>query len=93
MERRFLKNPWKTFYQEMPNDNCKIIAVYADGSGANVFLIKNGAVGELQEPLSENEKATFIFEWDKTYFEDAGYFIWTYLPEYFKIWGEDEVSK
>lgn len=80
---------WKTFYQEMPSDNCNIVALYGDGSGANVFLIKDGAIGELQESLLENQKATFIFEYNKEHLEEAGYLWWAYLPDNFILWGEE----
>ena len=80
---------WKTFYQEMPSDNCKIVALYGDGSGANVFIIKDGAIGELQESLLGNEKATFIFEYNKDALEEMGYLWWAYLPDNFKLWGEE----
>ena len=80
---------WKTFYQEMPSDNCRIVALYGDGSEANVFLIKDGMVGELQESPYENKKATFIFEYNKDDLEEMGYFMWAYLPDNFKLWGEE----
>ena len=34
---RSINNMWKTFYEEMPSDNCKIVAIYDDGSGASLF--------------------------------------------------------
>lgn len=75
---------WKTFYQEMPSDNCKIATLYGDGSGAAVFIIKAGCVGELDE---QNNKITF--EYNKEHIEDMGYFMWAYLPDHFKLWGEE----
>lgn len=80
---------WKTFYQEMPSDNCKIVALYGDGSGANVFLIKDGMVGELIESPYENEKAAFCYETTTNLLEEAGYFMWAYLPDNFILWGEE----
>jgi len=74
----------------MPSDNCKIVAVFADGSGAGVFLIKNGLVGELIDSPYKNEKSCWRFPTNKEWLEDAHYSLWAYLPDNFKLWGEDD---
>ena len=75
---------WKTFYQEMPSDNCKIVALYSDGFGASLYEIKDGLVqvGDPDFKLSDLDYP------DRDWFEDAGYMYWAYLPDHFKLWGE-----
>ena len=72
---------WKTFYQEMPSDNCKIVALYGDGSGVSLYEIKDGLVlvGEPDFKLNPN----------RDWFEDAGYMYWAYLEDNFILWGEE----
>jgi hypothetical protein len=67
---------WKTFYQEMPSDNCKIVALYGDGPGAKMFLNGDNVLIALQDK-------------DRDVLEEVGYFMWAYLPDNFKLWGEE----
>ena len=74
---------FKYFYQEMPSDNCKIVALYADGSGANLFEIKNAKViVEYQSTGCEELES-------KDWFIDCDYLMWAYLPDNFILWGEE----
>tara|TARA_B100001939_G_C16938811_1_gene617336 strand:- start:735 stop:941 length:207 start_codon:yes stop_codon:yes gene_type:complete len=67
---------WKTFDQEMPSDNCKIVALYGDGSGAKMFLNGDNVLIALQDK-------------DRDVIEEMGYLWWAYLPDNFKLWGEE----
>lgn len=70
---------WKMFFQRMPEENSRIVALYSDGSGAGVFLIKEGKIVFDQK---ENELV------DLDWFLDAGYMYWTHLPDGMKTWTE-----
>ena len=67
---------WNTFDQKMPSDNCKIVALYGDGSGAKMFLNGDNVLIALQDK-------------DRDVIEEMGYLWWAYLPDHFKLWGEE----
>ena len=61
--------------------NTKIAAFYGDGSGANFFIVKN------DDNLTNPEFPDEHFDADEL--TEMGYCFFDYLPNDFKIWGED----
>ncbi len=70
---------WHYFHVETPKSDRKIVAVYGDGSGADIFKTgKDGAFSDI-----ENLK----FSPDEM--QDNQFFMWCYLPDNFKVYGEE----
>lgn len=71
----------KSFYteKELPN---KFIAIYADGSGCEIFYKK----GSFFYPVNEFDYEEY--EIDKDWFADAGYAFFIPLPDDFEVWSE-----
>ena len=62
---------------EKPEAGRRIVAVYADGSGASMFLVtEEGCLGAEDGELHDEN----LFEY--------GYIEWAYLPEYRRLWFE-----
>lgn len=66
------------FAHEMPPVGRKFVAVYADGSGANVYM--RSMVSEYKD--SHSNVISFDF------FLDCQYSYWQTLPDSFKLWFE-----
>lgn len=91
-ENEVLKNKIKTLearrtklnilYEDKIPNGTKFVALYSDGSGADLFYTNE--IGELFNSDSE-----LIDIKDHSWLEDAGYLWWIELPQEFEIWRED----
>lgn len=74
----------KSFYCDKPKG--KFIALYSDGSGANLYWRLDDDSDGLQVYCNHDGDQVPDPE---TYFEDAGYCWFIDLPDYFKLWFEN----
>lgn len=72
---------WKTV-MESPRPGTRFVALFADGSGASVFSVRDD--GRL---LNANGGSCGRVDCD--WLLEAGYVFWTELPEGFALWGEE----
>jgi len=71
------------FAHEKPEG--KFVALFADGSGANLYWRLDDQPCGL--PVYCDATGDLIGE-PETYFEDAGYYAWLPLPDDFQLWME-----
>lgn len=71
-----------SFYTEKPQG--KFVALFADGSGASLFMAVDSHDGL---PAYVDHEGDLVPE-PETYFVDAGYDLWFPLPDDFKMWFE-----
>lgn len=74
------------FYNYEGNLPKQFVAIYDDGSGANLFWER--VKGKYQsEGIDQFEDCV-----DKDWFTDAGYLWFIALPDDFKVWGEQDAA-
>jgi len=72
----FKKGYLNSLIDDFPENNSKFVALFSDGSGANLFQInEDGVVNGHDMP-----------DLDQDWLIEAGYLYWQYLPENFDIW-------
>lgn len=78
---RYWRDEMKTFHEhghELPN---KFIAIFADGSGASIFIRKGDGFCEPDNEFKVPDKEWFI--------NSSGYKWFFPLPDDFKVWESD----
>ena len=73
---------WHSTHLHKPRPGSRIIAVYYDGSGANLFIVVDDKQGGLRLIDQDGEETSF------EYLADADYSEWAYLPDGKRLWCE-----
>lgn len=72
----------RSLYTDPPKNGTKFIAIFDDGSGADIFHFRKDGILQ-QAGWSEEDCVDDVF-----WLCDAGYSEWIELPNDFKMWGE-----
>jgi hypothetical protein len=70
----------KSVFSDIIPKNSTIVAIYSDGSGANLFHID----GERCLYNSDMDNMDYA---PNHYLQEAGYLWWVKLPKWFQLWG------
>ena len=70
----------KSVFTDIIPPNTTFVAIYADGSGANLFHIDG------EQCLYDAELNNMDYA-PNPYLQEAGYLWWVKLPKWFQLWG------